>query len=173
MNYNVAQLLKESIGSERRFRIEEALAEGGLPARYASGSVRMVRTHQGIWAQAALLVEVAQDCSRCLADFSRTLELELDEEYFPEVDVRTGRRVAPPEDWEGMYIGSDHILDLDEAARQSALAALPLKPLCQPDCVGICDRCGVNRNRQDCDCDSGEIDPRWAALRPLLVELNT
>lgn len=142
MNYNVAQLLKESIGSERRFRIEEALAEGGLPAHYASGSVRMVRTHQGIWVQAALLVEVAQDCSRCLADFSRTLELELDEEYFPEVDVRTGRRVAPPEDWEGLYIGSDHILDLDEAARQSALAALPLKPLCQPDCGGSATAAG-------------------------------
>ena len=170
MNYNVAQLLKEPIGSERRFRVEEALGAVGQPARRATGAVRMVRTHQGIWVQAALTVEVGQDCSRCLADFSRTLDLELDEEYFPEVDIRTGRRMTPPEDWEGMYIGSDHILDLDEAARQSALAALPLKPLCQPDCAGMCDRCGANRNGENCNCDTDEIDPRWAALRPLLAE---
>ena len=96
MNYNVAQLLKEPIGSQRDFSIEETITDAEQPANYAAGAVRMVRTHQGIWVQADLTVIVAQDCSRCLADFSRTLELELDEEYFPEVDVRTGHRLFPP-----------------------------------------------------------------------------
>ncbi len=173
MNYNVAQLLKEPIGSERDFSIEETITDAEQPANYAAGAVRMVRTHQGIWVQADLTVTVAQDCSRCLADFSRTLELELDEEYFPEVDVRTGHRLFPPDDWEGLYIGADHILDLAEATRQSALATLPLKPLCKPDCVGICDRCGADRNLNDCDCYAAEIDPRWAALRALIVEPQT
>ena len=174
MNYNVSQLLKEPTGSEREFNVNEGeFRDSDYTVDYAAGSVRMVRTHQGIWVQGRLTVRLAQDCSRCLADFRQTLELELDEEYFPEVDVRTGRREFPPDDWEGLYIGADHILDLAEATRQATLAVLPLKPLCKPDCVGICDRCGVDRNRSACDCYALDIDPRWAALRALITEPGT
>lgn len=171
MNYNVSQLLKEPTGSEREFDINEGeFSDSDYTVKGASGCVRMVRTHQGIWVQGRLTVRIAQDCSRCLTDFSQTLELELDEEYFPELDVRTGRRELPPEDWEGLYIGADHTLDLAEATRQSALTVLPLKPLCKTDCVGICDRCGLDRNRNTCDCYATDIDPRWAALRSLITE---
>ena len=169
MNYNVAQLLKEPIGSQREFSLEEPSAHRGAPPEYAAGRVRMVRTHHGIWVQAALTVRLAQECGRCLAGFVRPLELDVEEEYFPEVDVRTGRRCPPPEDWEGFYIGADHILNLGEAARQCALATLPLKPLCRPECAGICDRCGVDRNLKNCQCHADDIDPRWAALRSLAV----
>ena len=171
MNYNVSQLLKEPIGSERAFTIAKGdFTESFQPIDSVVGAVKLVRTHQGIWARARLTAEIAQDCSRCLADFSHTLDLEIDEEYFPEVDVKTGRRTAAPTDWEGLYIGADHMLDLAEAARQSALTVLPIKPLCKPDCVGICDSCGVDRNQATCDCYDVAIDPRWAALRSLLAE---
>ena len=173
MNYNVAQLLKEPIGSQRQFGVAEPVQDAEHLVDYVTGDVRLVRTHQGIWVHADLVVEVSQDCSRCLADFDRTLELELDEEYFPEVDVRTGRRILPPEDWEGLYISSDHVLDLAEATRQSALATLPMKPLCKPDCVGICDLCGIDLNLGACDCYADDIDPRWAALRSLITEPQT
>lgn len=174
MKYNVSQLLKEPIGSERTFVINEGdLTQLSDPVDNAKGPAKLVRTHQGIWAQAELTVRVSQDCSRCLDDFCQHLELTIDEEYFPEVDVRTGRRTPPPDDWEGLYIGSDHILDLAEATRQSALAVLPLKPLCKQDCVGICDRCGSNRNQNECHCYANDIDPRWAALRALIVEPQT
>ncbi|MCE2501046.1 MAG: DUF177 domain-containing protein [Dehalococcoidia bacterium] len=173
MKYNVAQLLKEAIGSQRQFSISEAVSDVEQLMDQVTGDATFVRTHQGIWVQADLIVRISQDCSRCLADFKRTLELELDEEYFPEVDVRTGHRLLPPDDWEGLYIGADHILDLDEATRQSALATLPMKPLCKPECEGICDRCGADRNVNDCDCYALDIDPRWAALRSLMTEPQT
>ena len=181
MHYNVAQLLKEPTGAQREYSVAEAFAANGsangsetgagaAPGEYASGAVRLVRTHQGIWARASLRLRLAQDCSRCLDGFATTLALEVEEEYFPEVDVRTGRRIAPPDDWEGLYIGADHILNLGEAAYQSALAALPMKPLCQPDCAGICHSCGADRNRNRCDCDAAPVDPRWSALRALIAE---
>ena len=171
MKYNVAQLLKEPIGSERVFTITEGEgSETFSPVQNAVGPVKLVRTHQGIWTQAWLTALIVQDCSRCLEDFSRSLELEIDEEYFPEVDVKTGRQALPPPEWEGFYIPADHTLDLGEAIRQSALATLPLKPLCKPDCIGICDRCGIDRNHHQCDCYTDNIDPRWAALRSLMAE---
>lgn len=168
MKYNVAQLLKEAIGSHRNFDIEENICDADHPVEHVRGSVEMVRTHQGIWLRARLAVRVPQDCSRCLDAFSRTHSIELDEEFFPEIDVNTGARVLLPDDSEALYINSDHSLDLAEATRQATLAALPLKPLCKPECVGICDRCGLNRNQGSCDCYNLEIDPRWAALRSLM-----
>ena len=171
MNYNVAQLLKEPVGAQRSFSFEETFA--GLDAaeliNYAAGSGKMVRTHQGIWVQAAARVAVRQECSRCLDAFGRHLDLELDEEYLPLLDLKTGRRIEPPDDWMGLCIDDNHILNLDEAIRQSAMADLPLKPLCRPDCGGICDRCGADRNRAKCHCDDAGGDPRWAALRSLTI----
>ncbi len=170
MNYNVAQLLKEPIGSQRAFTVGEPYADLEPPVEYVAGAGRFVRTHQGVWVEADVSVTVMQDCSRCLADFNRTLDLELDEEYLPQVDVRTGHRLDVPEDWDGLYIADDHTLNLTEAVRQSAIAALPLKPLCRPECGGICDRCGRDRNQFKCDCYELDIDPRWAALRALIVD---
>lgn len=171
MNYNVAQLLKEPVGAQRSFSFEETLAEldAAEPVKYAAGSGKMVRTHQGIWVQAAARVAVRQECSRCLDAFGRLLNLELDEEYLPLLDLRTGRRIEPPDDWMGLCIDDDHILNLDEAIRQSAMADLPLKPLCRPDCGGLCHHCGADRNQVQCHCDDQNGDPRWAALRSLSV----
>jgi uncharacterized protein len=173
MRYNVAQLLKEAIGSHRNIDIEEDICDADHPVEQVRGTVDMVRTHQGIWIQAQLDVRVPQDCARCLESFSRTLSIELDEEFFPEIDVKTGARVLLPDDWEALYISPDHNLDLAEATRQATLATLPLKPLCRPDCVGICDRCGCDRNKGSCDCYNREIDPRWAALRSLMDDQQT
>lgn len=42
--------------------------------------------------------------------------------------------------------------------------ALPMKPLCQVTCLGICPTCGVNRNETPCSCEDQGVDPRWSAL---------
>ena len=170
MNYNVAQLLKEPTGSQRNFTIGKTFADSETLVEQVVGAGRMVRTHQGIWVQADITATVSQGCSRCLVEFNRTLELELEEEYLPIVDVNSGRRVDLPEDWGGLVIGDDHTLNITEAVRQTAITELPLKPLCRPECGGICDRCGTDLNTTDCDCYALDIDPRWAALRALLVD---
>jgi uncharacterized protein len=41
---------------------------------------------------------------------------------------------------------------------------LPLKPICSPDCRGLCPSCGANRNTDPCDCADEPIDPRLAPL---------
>jgi uncharacterized protein len=41
---------------------------------------------------------------------------------------------------------------------------IPMKPLCRPDCKGLCPVCGVDRNTGVCACEEKGGDPRWAAL---------
>jgi uncharacterized protein len=45
--------------------------------------------------------------------------------------------------------------------------SLPMKPLCQDACKGLCPSCGTNLNRGACDCSNQWIDPRFAALREI------
>jgi len=44
---------------------------------------------------------------------------------------------------------------------------IPLKPLCRPECKGLCPTCGADRNVAPCDCRE-EGDERLAKLKSLL-----
>jgi uncharacterized protein len=57
--------------------------------------------------------------------------------------------------------------------REQVLLSLPARTLCQPDCKGLCPRCGVNRNETACSCDTGPSDPRWEALAGLSSRIKT
>jgi uncharacterized protein len=46
------------------------------------------------------------------------------------------------------------------------VTALPVAPLCEPDCPGLCDQCGA-RLADDPDHTHEVIDPRWSALQGL------
>lgn len=171
MQYNVAQLLKESIGATRRYRLgSDGAVLGSVGAETVDGTVQLLRTHQGILARGEAAVTARQTCGRCLGEFTGSAGLQVEEEFFPQVDVHSGRRLAWPDDAEGMAIDANHILDLTETVRQSVVAAQPMKPLCREDCAGLCPECGVNRNDEICTCGDGVRDPRWGALTALLRE---
>lgn len=168
MQYNVAQLLKEPTGTTRRIDVRGELDVSGSVLAECQGSVELVRTHQGLLARGVVDAHVTSTCSRCLDEFASLSPLDVEEEYFPLVDVNTGRRLDLPWDYEGTVIDSTHILDLTELLRQCALAAQPIKPLCRRDCQGLCQECGADLNMDNCVCSGAGIDPRWSALTALL-----
>ena len=169
MQYNVAQLLKEPTGSSRSYQVEENYSEPLRVTDWVVGTVNVVRTHQGVLTKANLNVQITVTCSRCLKEFSRPSTLHIEEEFFPTVDLHSGRKLPPlPEDEKELGIDSDHVLDLTEMTRQYAIADMPMKPLCQAECLGLCVVCGNDLNRQQCDCDKTARDPRWGALAGLL-----
>ena len=61
------------------------------------------------------------------------------------------------------------VLDLEPALRDAVVLALPLSPLCRPDCLGLCTTCGENLNDNP-DHEHEEVDPRWAALADLATK---
>jgi len=71
-----------------------------------------------------------------------------------------------PEDAALYYVREDHA-DLAEIVSEQILLAQPLKPVCRPDCAGLCQTCGGNRNRIKCACRRDEVDPRLAPLLDL------
>jgi uncharacterized protein len=128
----------------------------------------LLRTDAGLLATADLDSQVETACSRCLGPAHVPVQLHLEEEYYPTVDVDTGVRLPLPEDPGAFLIDEHHILNLCEPARQQLVLAEPMQPLCREDCAGLCPGCGGNKNEGPCGCPSSDVDDRWAALEGLL-----
>ena len=170
MEINVSQLMKSSIGSQREYDFDDLvdILDVGVGTR-VKGLVRLTRTNRGILVQGKLATKVPLECSRCLKVFDLPLSFELEEEYFPVIDVNSGTALEIPDDAGNLVIDEHHLLELNEAVRQIALLAIPMKPLCKSNCAGICTECGTNLNDKNCSCLKNAIDPRWLKL----VELNS
>jgi len=133
---NVAQLLKAPIGTTRELEVADSTNinnEKGL----VEGRIKLLRTNRGILATGKLVSQLKLDCCRCLKTFCLPVSLNIEEEYFPSIDIDTGSYLASPGEPDSFTIDEHHILDLTEAIRQNTLLAIPMKPLCRKDCLGI------------------------------------
>lgn len=165
MFFNVAQLLRDPTGSERVYPIEGKVpdvADGMAPA-CVQGAVRLVRTHRGILAYTRIHGIAYAECSRCLGVASVPVDLTLEDEFLPTVDVHTGAPLNAPVEGSTFWIDDHHHLDMTEAIRQGVVMEEPMQPLCREACAGLCDRCGADLNVGTCACPA-PIDARWSAL---------
>lgn len=165
---NVAQLLKEPIGSSRSYQVSELTDEES--ARAVTGVVTLIRSSRGILVKGTLTAQVELICSRCLSPVDYLLNFDIDEEFFPTIDVLSGSPLSLPEGSESFAIDHNHILDLREVVRQYILLNIPMKPLCSSDCAGLCSSCGHNLNQGHCQCFSYAGDRRWSKLEELKSE---
>lgn len=56
--------------------------------------------------------------------------------------------------------------------RDAVVLALPMQPVCQDDCPGLCSECGV-RLADDPDHHHDAVDIRWAALQGIAGSLES
>ena len=169
MRFNVSQLLKAAVATSRQHELEEdisAIDPDLEPIAPLVGMVRFLRTTDGILVTGRLHTEVRVPCRRCLQGFCHSIDLSLEEEFRPSLDVNTGAAL-PPEDGEDSVtvVDSHHMLDLTEVVRQNLVLATPMSPLCDPRCRGLCPHCGANLNTEPCACSDQKGDPRLAVLR--------
>jgi uncharacterized protein len=106
-------------------------------------------------------------CARCVEAVEIPLAADFDLIFRPtEADAEPlERSITAPETEIGYYQG-DSLL-LEDVLREQVLLSLPARTLCKPDCLGLCPRCGENRNLHPCHCEEGPSDPRWEALAGL------
>jgi len=64
---------------------------------------------------------------------------------------------------------NEHEVSFDKWIVESLIVDVPMQILCKEDCKGLCPKCGINRNKESCDCTEA-ADPRWDALRKLKNE---
>ncbi|MDD6263125.1 MAG: YceD family protein [Eubacteriales bacterium] len=57
-------------------------------------------------------------------------------------------------------------LELDDTVNEALTLAMDLRPLCTPDCKGVCFGCGADLNREPCRC-APRINPELEKLKDL------
>ncbi|HEY3059431.1 MAG TPA: DUF177 domain-containing protein [Chloroflexota bacterium] len=152
VSVNVAQLLQELPGAVREFDFADAVAAVAHDVALRGpvrGHARLTRTNEGILVHASHTAPVTLECSRCLNEVHATVKGTIDEEFLPSVDLRTGipLSIETPGDEEQPLIDAHHEIDLDEILRQNILTNLPLRPLCEASCPGLCPDCGERLDR--------------------------
>ena len=66
----------------------------------------------------------------------------------------------------GVLPVADGVLDTRPILIEQIHLSIPMKPICQEDCAGLCSSCGADLNAGPCDCKD-VADPRWQALAAL------
>jgi uncharacterized protein len=105
------------------------------------------------------------ECVRCLEPIEQELEIDFQELYvYPEADTRDPAN----DDEDELHRLEGDFLDLEPVLRDAVVLALPLQPLCEEDCPGLCPQCGERLTDPEHTHESA--DPRWAALQSLFDE---
>lgn len=157
---NVGFIIHEEAGfaQEIPFDLEKVKIED-LELRNLTGSVTIGRTPQGLVVQGKFSAETTLECVRCLKEFSYPLEWEITELY-----AFTKKSVSESE----LLVPDDAQIDFAPLIREYALLELPIKPLHDPNCKGLCIECGQDLNIKDCGHSQESDDSPFAALKKLL-----
>jgi len=109
-------------------------------------------------------------CSRCVEPMVVPVDASFDLRYQPHTaNAGEGEHEIEEDDLTTAFYQHDEI-DLEQLMREQFYLALPMKPLCTPDCKGLCAMCGTNLNRAACDCKPEWTDPRLAPLAQLKTD---
>lgn len=149
-------------GTERTFqRTVPAPADIGIDVLKApEGSdieldLRLEAVMDGVLATGSAAARVVGECVRCLEEIEEDFDVTFQELY------------VFSDHGEDDYHIQDEQLDLQPVLTDAVVLSLPLNPVCDPDCPGLCAECGA-RIADDPEHTHGEtIDPRWAALSQL------
>ena len=134
------------------------------------GRLRLDNTGNLLIVKGEVGASVKLECGRCLTDFVTPLRAEIEEQFRIET-VADAFVVLPLEEEDaGGDLVKNNILDVDELIRQNLLTVLPIRPLCRPECAGLCPTCGENLNVRQCGCPPAEIESPFKVLADLLKE---
>ncbi len=121
---------------------------------------------EGVLITGTVRGRAAGECVRCLEAVEEAVEVGLTELYaYPD-----RQRGGDTEDEEVREL-QDDLIDLEPALLDAVVPALPYRPLCSPDCPGLCVECGA-RLAEDPEHGHDTIDPRWQALAGLDLETS-
>jgi uncharacterized protein len=155
------QDLLQNPGSARTVRVHEAVPDlrtelAGVPEdEPIEGALTLESVVEGIYVTGSVAGRVSYRCARGLKDFDGGFDVQMNELFV--------REPTPDDDY---ALEPDLTLDPEPMVRDAVVLEMPFSPLCKPDCLGLCERCGGDRNLGECSCTE-PIDPRWSALEGL------
>lgn len=171
-----------SLTDGRRVGPRGSLASQGIRFREPFEIDALVRKDgEDVVVSGRLRGRVRLECSRCLAPVDHETDVEFSARFAPASALERG---GEDENEEGIELEGEDLdvsflppdaqtLPVEDLVQEQVLLDLPFRSLCADDCKGLCPRCGVDRNREDCGCGEDDaVDPRLAPLLELRRQLK-
>ena len=134
-----------------------------------TGQVSLEKHGPDILVRGSLSGQMELACGRCLESFAAPAAIDFDLLLVPgpptadaadeelsltdlDLDYYTGERV-----------------DLESLLREQIILMMPLKPLCDETCKGLCPHCGANLKRETCTCPTNAVNSPFALLAKLKI----
>jgi uncharacterized protein len=124
----------------------------------------------GVLVQGKVSAKAELGCSRCLELYQQDVQAEITVNFEP--IAHSGEIPEGSEDGLGYVAFHGEDLPIGEELRQELELSLPARPLCKPDCKGLCSSCGIDLNRASCDCDQRRASGPFAGLDELLASAS-
>ena len=157
---NVGFIVHEEVGysHEIPFEFDQAKFEDLEVSNFA-GSVHIGRTPQGLIVQGGFSADTTLECARCLKPFIQQLDWGITELFAFNKDSVSETGLMLPDDMQ---------IDLAPMLREYALLEVPINPLHDPECKGLCIECGQDLNIKDCGHSQHDEGSPFSALKDLL-----
>jgi uncharacterized protein len=130
-----------------------------------NGKVRLAGAEVFVNGQIETRVQV--ECDRCLKQVELPVNAGFDLQYITGAEYESSAGAELTEEVMSVSVFDGETIDVDEIVKEQILLAVPTRMLCQENCKGICPVCGIDKNTGDCECETKDVDPRWAALKNL------
>lgn len=122
--------------------------------------LRLEAVMEGVLVTGSASVDLDGECVRCLEPIEDTLEVD-----FQELFVYDESESSEEDDIRRL---DGDLLDLEPVLRDAVVLALPFRPLCDPECQGLCTECGARLDDDPGHAHDDAVDPRWAGLQDLV-----
>ncbi len=121
--------------------------------------LRLESVTEGVLVTGSVTAPVVGECGRCLDPVSGDVSADVCE-LFAYPDSVTDETT----DQDEVHRVVGDLIDLEAVVRDVVVLALPVTPLCRPDCPGLCPYCGKRLDEVPPTHAHTVVDPRWAVL---------
>ncbi len=141
----------------------------GLHVRKIDVQCRVEKVLKNVSVKGRIEAEGGLDCSRCLEPFDFPVDVAFQYILTPVEEREDDELELTYDDLEYSHYNGDTI-DLGELVVEQILLQVPIKPLCDDSCKGLCSVCGINLNKESCDHTVEQVRAPFAALKNFKVK---
>jgi len=154
------ELSRDEIVASGSARIEATVSNGDAPGEYVADGTSTFTADL--------------NCSRCVEPYPFANTSTFHVRFHPRLEVAEENEeieITHPEELDVEFY-SERTIPLRDLALEQIQLSIPMKPLCDESCLGLCPQCGANRSREGCSCEASIVDERWDALKGIRDELS-
>jgi uncharacterized protein len=127
-----------------------------------TGTVNLTKHGHDILVRGHLAGHLDLACSRCLDSFTQPVDADFDLLMVPGPGAAASadEELSPADLDLDYYTGE--VVDLESLLREQIILLIPVKPLCDETCKGLCPQCGANLKREPCRCKPEAVNSSFA-----------